>query len=460
MHTSTSLTPSTFAGHAARKAGGAWPLGEVAVKKCPWQAALTKPKMMKRRSFFNQLVAAFAATVPPWTYAMSKPNIKEFKKEFAYLSDPALRAKETNDAVLTITGAEISGVKFGEGLHWRNVHFVNCDFAGAYEVRAAMTAAKFTDCRFAGIFNFGTLTNVQFLRCKAGGKTGVVGSTESKEVAFVECSFDGASTNTNDWGGFGTWGETSFVRCKFKQARIISETKHTIVDCDFDSVKMGISHDGGGSHVLIDNCRFKGVIDIRPATIQTLTIKNTTFDTIDLTNATVKGDVLIEKVRGKVLRAWVKGAGKNVTIKDSEFAGDGTRSISFASPFAKRLVVDNVKCGATTNKASIDIGQIGDGKDNPPAVAELVQFTNCNFQNFDLSYSNTALLRVMDSKFERLDISNSRIGKLQITGTEIRVQFNATNTQVQEEQIGLPRSGGVLGRTDLLEGSNLKFGQR
>ncbi len=59
MHTSTSLIPSSFAGHAARKAGGAWPLGEVAVKKCPWQAALTKPKMMKRRSFFNQLVAAY-----------------------------------------------------------------------------------------------------------------------------------------------------------------------------------------------------------------------------------------------------------------------------------------------------------------------------------------------------------------------------------------------------------------
>lgn len=105
---------------------------------------------MKRRSFLNWAVIFFGLTHEKDHAMRPKQNIKYFEKIFSYLSDPELRLRENGDDLLVIKNAEISGVNFIE-LSWKNIHFVNCDFLGIYEIKLKdLKNTTFEDCFFFG----------------------------------------------------------------------------------------------------------------------------------------------------------------------------------------------------------------------------------------------------------------------------------------------------------------------
>src|ERR1700712_2781461 len=76
-----------------------------------------------RRSVLYTLGATVVGSAKATAGALGKRNIRQFGKTFAYLKDPELRRKETNDAPLVVEKALFSGETFDTQV-WKNVRFV------------------------------------------------------------------------------------------------------------------------------------------------------------------------------------------------------------------------------------------------------------------------------------------------------------------------------------------------
>ncbi|MDM0007837.1 pentapeptide repeat-containing protein [Variovorax sp. J22G73] len=406
---------------------------------------------LKRRVFTSAalLITAFAAQTTG--FAMRKSNVRTLDKKWAYLQDPALRARETGDAVLEIRDVEVSGVSFVDA-SWRNIRFVDCDFVGAYEIKADMEAVEFSNCRFAGIFNFGKLVNVDFLRCSARANTFVVGGVASKGVRFVDCSFTGVDPDPNRWGGMGSYGETEFTRCKMKWTNVISETRHMIVGCDFDTVDCNVSKDGGGSDVWIEKSTLRGMFDMTPATLRSLTIRDTVLEELTLSDAKVKGDVLFERVKASFIDASVASA-RSLTVRDSEIRGSG-RDVSFvmAMDSAQQVLLERSSFGTPmTMKVNLGPGRpLQDDEWRTTPLNELTVIRDCSLPMVDASWLETRHLRFERNTIGSLNISHGRIGKLELVGNTIARSTDFTNTQTRENKVQPFAKGQAK-----LEGSNI-----
>lgn len=122
---------------------------------------------MQRRHLFTSIASlSIAPSIPLLTSCrLMKKDIKEFGKTFEYLKDDAARAKETGNAPMVIEGASFDGTQF-HGQVWRHLKFVDCDFTGGYQIRLeAMANVEFRNCHFAGVIEFGVMTDVRFHGC-------------------------------------------------------------------------------------------------------------------------------------------------------------------------------------------------------------------------------------------------------------------------------------------------------
>jgi len=281
---------------------------------------------MQRRDFF------FASICAGWTFAHKghtmgmKRNIKTLGKTYSYLADPELRKREAGDALLVIRDAEISGVQFRD-LQWGRLHFINCDFVGGYEIDLdQLSDTTFEDCRFAGIIGWGVSKSVRYLRCQVTGKSVVIDSSGSSDVRFEDCKLIGADSNPNRWGGIGSRGDATFVRCKIKWFSLAGYKKIVLDDCEVETsgAWTDSSANSGDNYasaaVTINKSKLRGKFDMAAADLQSLTIRDTVLEHLDLSGATVKGAVLMEPVRGGYVNAYVKQA-KSLTVRNSQLYG-------------------------------------------------------------------------------------------------------------------------------------------
>ena len=382
---------------------------------------------------------------------MRKNNVRTLQRTFEYLLDPGLRKKEVGDSILEVRGVEIAGVNFGE-IPWRRIRFIDCDFVGAYEIKADMEAVAFTGCRFAGIFNFGKLTSVDFVRCTARANTFVVGGVGSKGARFLDCTFTGTDADPNRWGGMGSYGETEFVRCRMKWANVVSETRHTIVDCDFDSVDCNISKDGGGSEVLIEGSRLRGKFDMRPATLLSLTVRDTVLQELDLSGATVKTDIVFDRVKGGYINAYVKEA-RRLSVRNSQISGNGTKVFEAYAGGIRAIDIDNVVFGGDLSTEPVTIAG-GTGLDlaNVRArVNDSIVIRASKLPRLNTHHVHTSLFQMQGCTLDSLVLSNSRIGRLELSTNTIARSVDFTNTQATESKVQPLAKGQAK-----LEGSNIK----
>lgn len=433
---------------------------------------------MTRRRFLK-LGAAMAGAVLYGCEMSGKKNIKDFGKTFNYLSDPALRKKDMGDAQLVVEGAEFSGVRF-KGQEWRNIKFVNCDFAGAYEIKQALIEkSSFEGCKFAGIFNLGVLKQVRFVRCLISGSSHVVGDTGSLDVTFEQCEQIGKDPEPNHWGSFGSYGEVAFIKCKAKWTNVTGETQHLIRDCDFESVDCGVSDDGGGSAVLIENSRLLGDFDMRPAMLLSLTIRDSTIGTLNLSDATVKGDILMERVNAEKMNLAV-ASGKAINLSGVKISGSGQKVFYLAANRVTSVLLNDCVLPSAPDSEAPWVGgaeQEPAYKSRPP-VSQSVTLKNMKASRIDATYLNTARLLVEGGNFQEVDMRNGRIGSLEISNTSIASTLNLgssvvdslmlssvvfsktlnlSNTQIKEfKQFG-GTDIGKLGRNLNKEGSNIKL---
>ena len=425
---------------------------------------------MKRRKILQLSgLAAGAPFLHQFGYTMSlKRNIKAFGKTYQYLKDPELRQKEIGNATLTVDDAEFSGEKF-EGMEWRNIVFKNCDFVGGYEIGPATSVqVTYQDCRFAAILSYGVCTNVYFQRCAWTGRSVCVGEKGSKTTVFEDCRFEGPDSDPNHWGGAGTDGEARFLRCTAKWFNLRGATVLQIQDSDLSQVKVWTDSKGNSgpaftsSEVLIEKCRLRGLFDMSATDLESLTIRDTQIDKLDLsTNATVKGDVLLERVQAEcLLIALTRGAG-SFTLRDSRVTGREDESIRVSAGSFKRVLIENVEFSDDIRRRAIIGGGFRpDDKEPQPVLTESVTFRNVKARVLRSGRLNTDELQVIGCTFTHAEFQESRIGRIEMRGNIISNSLNFTNTQAREQKIDLRAGGGLTGRADKLGGSNIRLQPR
>ena len=382
-----------------------------------------------------------------------KRNIKNFGKTYDYLKDPELRRKETNDALLTIDSAEFSGVDF-QYLSWRNIRFVNCNFVGAYEVRPKFIEnALFEDCKFAGIFNLGKLKQVRFLGCLIDGTSHLAGDTGSKEVVFESCQMMGNDPEPNHWGSFGAYGDVTFIKCKARWISLTGETRHVITDCEFENVDCQVDGEGGGSAVLIENSKLRGTFDMVPASLQSLTIRDTVIDSLDLSGASVKGDILMERVKGGAINIGIREGANSFVLKDSQIYGNGEIICSvYAGAFKTVLIEDCVFGGGPTVRAGIGGGFEPDDKAFQPVLTQSFTLRRNKVPSLRTGRLNAAHVVFEENTIDSLELIQSRIGKLEMQGNTFARSVDFSGTQARQSKVQALAKGQAK-----LDGSNVKL---
>lgn len=389
----------------------------------------------------------------------TKPNIRTFGKTFAYLKDPELRRKETNDAPLVVKQALFSGETFDTQV-WKNVRFVGCDFAGAYEVKLdGLRDCTFENCRFAGIIGWGTAERVVFANCQAfGGETNIAADVGSEHVSFEDCSFHGSDENPNHWGTMGTYGQAEYVRCTAKWFSVFGFDQLVLRDCVLEDVKVRTdSHANSSSGyqsstVLIERCTLRGQFRALAGNYQSLTIKDTNIDNLDLSNATIKGDVMMERIRARNIKAGVKTA-RSFTLANSEVLGPGGVTFEMAMDSAQQVLLEKVNFG-TGLTTKVNLGPGRPLKDNewravPTNKAAVIR--NCILPIVNASWLEAQQLTLDSNTIGSLDLSNGRIGKLELRGNLIARSVDFSNTQAKESRVRPLATGQTK-----LDGSNVK----
>lgn len=380
----------------------------------------------------------------------TKKEIKNFGKSFQYLQDDALRLRETGNATLAVSNASFHDSEF-HGQTWRRLQFLDCDFDGGYRIRLeAMENVEFRNCHFSGVIEFGVMTNVRFHNCSSGGNSNWGGQAGSTNVVFEKCRFVGSSSDRNRQGAIGTYGEASFLNCVVKWFDISADAKLVARNCDFDDV----SYHPEGAHVLIENCRLRNTFNMVPATLESFTIRDTVLDDLDFNGAALRGDLLIERVRGGSLSGWIDG-GSSITVRDSQFSASGQSHFGFGlgSADTAHTLIDNVRIQGGSKAAGLVFGTVGSKAEGiAPKVNQTFTLRNSHIDHLDATYLRSAHVRFEGNEFGRLELQHSRIGTLELLGNTIVRTVDFTNVEADDAKVQPLGAGQAR-----LEGSNIRL---
>ena len=425
---------------------------------------------MLRRQFLTLSIALASQNLLTGCYNMSqKKHITQFGKAFDYLKDPAFRAAEIGDQQLTIKDAFIVDIGFKD-LIWKNIQFVNCNFEGGYQIKLdQLINCRFIECNFRAIINWGTQTNVHFLRCKTYTPSSIIGDRGSKNVLHEECDFIGNSTDRNHYGYVGTYGEVTFLKCRSNGFTLRGTQKLNLVEGKFDG--LGISTDSfpnsganyDRSDVTINKCVLTGTTDMVNVDLTNFTMINTQYESIDLTNATFTGDFHMEQCQGGNTKVLIKGGARNFTIKNCRIQPNGKEKFKFfIACSAQSALIDGLKIQGTDEISYLRFGaqggiEIENGVEviYPPKFAKKIAISNTSIPQFNFEFSAADYFLIKDCEFDRANFRQSRYKKLEIINTRISRQIDFTETKVDEQNIEF--IAGFQNRIELTDGSNVRI---
>ena len=309
---------------------------------------------MNRRSFFKSacaLIGIFnSSTSSSLSFNMSKTSITNLPQIYNYLKDPELRAKESGDRLLIIENADISTASF-QDLSWENIHFVNCDFQGAYQIKLAkLNNCQFTNCNFKGIIGWGVQNNVHFLRCKTFGESIITGSFSSKNVVYEQCEFSNPKGGPNHRGLVGNYGEVTFYKCSAEWFGLVGAKKLNIIECNaknFDVLTDNVNESGVNfirTDLTIKDSKLFGLTDMINADLTNFTMINTQYEALDMSNASFSGTHFhMENCSGGSTKIWMNDSPQNVTIKNCRIHKN--KSVDFKVYFVcfpKNVIIDQL----------------------------------------------------------------------------------------------------------------------
>ena len=427
---------------------------------------------MKRRTFIKNIGALFALD-NPFTFikafTMSKTNIRKFGKTFDYLQNPDLRTKEIGEQLMRVNNADISGASF-QKIVWRNIEFVNCDFQSGYDIKLSeLDNCRFIDCQFQGIINWGAATNTRFVRCKFYGESNIIGSSGTKNLVHEQCEFINPKGGRNHLGAIGAYGEVEFIKCKAEFFDFLGTIQLKLSDCQLKDCTISTDSEANTgpnfkrAEIVINQCMLIGLTDMINADLTNLTILNTQYESIDLTNATFTGDFHMEQCQGGNTKILVKERAQNFTIKNCHMQSNSKEKFRFyIACSAQTAFIDGLKIQNSSEVAEIRFGaqggiEIENGVEviYPPKLAKKITITNTSIPQFNFEYSAANYFLIKDCEFDRANFRKSRYNKLEIINTRISRQIDFTDTKVDEQNIEF--IAGFKNRIELTDGSNVRL---
>ncbi|MBN8749883.1 MAG: hypothetical protein J0I65_20535 [Variovorax sp.] len=271
-----------------------------------------------------------------------------------------------------------------------------------------------------------------------------------------ECQFIGDTSNRNRQGGIGTYGEATFINCKVKWFALTGDTKLVLRGCECEDVRVTLSGENLSASVLVESSKLRGEFRMIPARLQSLTIRDTQIDLLDLTGASVKGDVVMDRVKGGYFRLGVKEGAGNFVLKDSQLYTGSSKvnetSYAYAGGFKSVLIENTDFTTDLLDKAVIAGGFDPDVKTPQPVLTQSYILRKSRVPILDASYLNAGQVVLEGNEIGSLDLSNSRIGQLEVSGNTISRGVDFSQTQVKQANVQLRRSDQVK-----LEGSNIKL---
>ncbi|MBO9644803.1 MAG: hypothetical protein J7603_16960 [Pseudacidovorax sp.] len=414
--------------------------------------------MINRRILATALLTNFLPTTVKTT--MRKKNIKQFGKTFDYLKNPDLRKKEIGKSILLVEGAAFFGEKF-EGIDWENIIFRDCEFNGAYEIGPrTSTNLRYEDCRFSGVLSFGVAKAVRFHRCSWAGAPVMFAEKGSTDTVFESCEFIGASADRNQQGTVGSEGEVEYSRCHAKWFNWAGDAALTISDCECESISIhtdsraNSGNDFLSSKVRIERSKLRGYFKMTATNLQSLAIQDTVIDNLDFSLSKIKENVIIERVRGGYLNASAHSMGK-LSISQCQILGRRKNfSFEVGMDSAEEVLIEHCNFG-TDPTLSVGLGagrplEPNEWSTTPKNKYALIR--NSTLPVMDASWLESRHLRLENNTIGSVDISNSRIGKLELSGNTISREVNLKGTHVKESKIQpLTKSQAKL------DGSNIKL---
>ena len=384
-----------------------------------------------------------------------KTHISKYGKVFDYLKDPALRAKEAGEQTMEVKGALISGVPF-KGMEWKGIRFIGCDFTGAYELSLdGMQNCLFEGCRFAGLFGFGLAKDLYFNKIEVRGETNIYTDKGSTGVVFENSDFRSFGENSSSWGSMYMQGEARYVNCYAKWFKLDGEERLEVERCRFDSVRLAKGTKINPPVTIIDT-ELLGTTDMVSSHMASLTMRNCTVGVLDLKQARVSGDVLIEKVAGEKLLVGVVTA-RSMTIRNCKIVpveGEKT-AVDLAAMGIEQLRIEGCTFG---DRGELRIDPGVELRDDQWTVGgpknKLTYITRCTMESLDAAWTESQDLRIEQCTISSADFSNSRIGHLQIEGSTISQKLDLRNTRIQTHSIKDLEPSKY--RQVLLDGSSIK----
>lgn len=417
---------------------------------------------MNRRSLLTSTLSLFnsVALIPLFGCNMTTRNIRSFGKKFTYLKDPEHRTREIGDAPLLIEKAMFSGEQFDDQI-WKNIRFVDCEFSGAYEIRlSALQECRFERCRFHdAVIGWGTAEKATFFDCHVTGDSNIAGDVGSRDVRFEGCNFQGPGSDPNQWGTIGTYGQTEFIKCNARWFSMFGFSRTSLRDCVVEEGEIRTDSDANSgpnfqrSDVLIESCKLRGTFDLVAADLQSLTIRDTVLDHLDLTNATIKDDLVIERVRGGAIQVGIKEAARAFSMKDSQIYGNGISvCYVYAGAFDSVLIERCVFGGDVTKPVIIGGGFDPDNKETQPVMTRRLALRDNRIPFLRSGYLNAGDVVIEGNTFESLDLQQGRLDSLEIAGNTITRTANFTGAQAKKSKVQrLARDQAKL------DGSNIKL---
>jgi uncharacterized protein YjbI with pentapeptide repeats len=410
--------------------------------------------MYRRRTFLSRTATSIlsAPILTACSMTTRKKSIREFGKIFEYLKDPELRNKETGTSLLLIEAAEFSGEDF-QYVDWHNITFKSCDFIGAYQIKLSQsTDLHYEDCRFSGIFGYGKSKRVRFLRCAWTDGSVAFAGEQSTDVVFESCLFVGVNSNPNHWGAVGSDGDAEFIKCTARMFNLAGHANLTIRECQLEDVSCSPqARESGGvfANARIENSELRGEFDMVNADLESLTLRDTTIAALDLTNATIKGDILMERIKGGSVKAIVKGA-RRITVKDCQFMPPSNEKFVFA------LAGDKVTEVLVENTSIVGDGDmIADIGGGPKSVSTV--FRDSRISRLDLQYIHTAHLTMQNVVVGTAQLSGARIGTMELDSASFDQALDLSGAQILDFKLTGTTDLKKLGRNLKLDGSNIKL---
>ena len=414
-----------------------------------------------RRRWLQRSAAAVGGVMLSACYE-DGAHVTNLAQGLGYLKNPALRAKEIGDAPLVVANSVFSGQEF-QDVEWRNIRFVNCQFRGAYHIKLArMENCVLENCRFAGIFGWGVQNQVKFISCTIVDGSHLWGAENSVDVVYERCRLKGTSDDINRWGSVGSYGDAAFIQCTGQRMSILGHAKLTLRECEFENI--GCAIDGKETpglvpDLLIEKCKLVGLFDAVPSSFQSLTIRDSSIGTLDLTGVTIKGDVLLERVKGTRIIGAVEAAGANsLTLRDSEITGDAEGVCNFYAGAFKRVLVENVNFGSVEGEpVGIGGGYEIDDIGPQPQLTQSVVFKNVKTHSLRSAGLSAGLLRLENVEVDEANFCEGLSDSLEFNKLRVAKHIDLSKTRVKQ----FKQTGGTdlrqLGSGLKLEGSNIKL---